>query len=210
MQIIYGGINELKIWHRDHYIEKVLKISEDITIQKYIRLIRDYHEYTYAHSVRVAAIACELGQRLGVEEEEQKRLCKAALLHDIGKIEIRKDILDKPERLTTEERKEINLHPLLGYKILERDIKIENEVKEVVLQHHERNDKTGYPSKLIESNISFFSKIVAVADVYDAMISRRVYKDPIPVNIVANYFIRSETLYDKRVINCLNSSIINT
>jgi putative nucleotidyltransferase with HDIG domain len=138
--------------------------------------VRSIDEYTYAHSLNVALLCSLLGSWLNLDESNIKRLTSCGLLHDIGKSKIPREILNKPEALTPAEFEEIKKHPTLGYKILEKNIAISKDVALGVLMHHEREDGSGYPLGLESSQISYYAKILAVVDVYDAMTSNRVYK----------------------------------
>jgi putative nucleotidyltransferase with HDIG domain len=131
--------------------------------------------YTRGHSERVARFALLCAEELGLDDEQRDIIRKAALLHDIGKIGIRDDVLNKPMKLTPEERAIISKHPSFGSEIL-GPIKFLSEVRQLVTHHHERWDGTGYPDGLKGQEIPIESRIVAVADAYDAMTSARAYR----------------------------------
>jgi len=135
-----------------------------------------YDDYTYSHSIRVAFYAMLIGKWIHMSESEMLELIQAGLLHDIGKVKIPKDILNKKSKLTDMEFMIIKQHSYIGYELLEDSDLVSDRVKEAVFMHHERNDGSGYPAALTDINISKYAKIIAVADVYDAMISNRPYK----------------------------------
>lgn len=131
--------------------------------------------YTHGHSYRVSVLAASLAREIKLSEVEIERVRLSALLHDVGKIGIREGILNKPGRLSTEEYAEIQAHPEIGARILDPV----NELKEVtrcVRYHHEAWDGTGYPGKLGAKEIPLESRVIAVADTYDAMTSDRAYR----------------------------------
>ena len=135
--------------------------------------------YTSGHSKRVAKYALELAKRMGKTKAEQKDICYAALLHDIGKIHIPDAIINKPSRLSDEEFSHIKLHPLSGYYIL-KDIDEIALIAQGAKWHHERYDGNGYPNGLAGKNIPEVARIIGVADAYDAMTSNRIYRNIMP------------------------------
>jgi PAS domain S-box-containing protein len=137
--------------------------------------------YTAGHEVRVAELACLIGERLGWDENVLVPLRTAALVHDVGKIAIPAEILSKPTRLTSVEFELIKAHPKAGYDIL-AGIAFEDHVAEVVLQHHERLDGSGYPAGLKAADILPAARVLAVADVVEAMVSHRPYRPARPVD----------------------------
>jgi HD-GYP domain-containing protein (c-di-GMP phosphodiesterase class II) len=135
--------------------------------------------YTFGHSERVARIAVELGRELSLQEEELSDIYLAGLLHDVGKIGVRDEILCKAGPLTVEEFEHLKQHVTIGYKIL-ADLKPIRSLLPGVLYHHERFDGKGYPDGLAGEDIPLLARILAVADAYDAMSTRRPYRDAIP------------------------------
>jgi len=119
----------------------------------------------------------------------------AALLHDIGKISITLDILNKPGKLTEEEMAVMKTHPTNGYQFLLQYSQLADDVKQGVLHHHERNDGSGYPEGLVENQISYYGKIIAIADIYDAMTTDRVYRKKLTPFQVAETLV--EEMYQK-------------
>ena len=152
-----------------------------------LHCIRDYDEMTYVHSVNVSLICNCFAKWLEMSESDTRTLTLGGLLHDIGKINIPRDILLKPDTLTNDEYEVVKTHTIRGYDIL-KDKKIDDKIKMISLQHHERFDKTGYPYGKSGDEIEPFAMIVAIADVYDAMTSDRVYRPRIcPFNVVQNF-----------------------
>lgn len=131
--------------------------------------------HTGGHSVRVAEYAEQIATRIGLPEEKVAALKEATLLHDIGKLGIPENILNKKEPLTLQEWKNIKSHPATGGKIL-KPVCLNEDMLTVVTGHHERYDGVGYPDGLAGEKISIYARIAAVADTYDAMTSSRAYR----------------------------------
>jgi HD-GYP domain-containing protein (c-di-GMP phosphodiesterase class II) len=131
--------------------------------------------YTYGHSLRVAQNCLTLAHHLGMNEDERYELELSALFHDIGKIGIPDNVLRKPERLTEEEFLIMKTHPEMSYSIL-KDFEGFEEVAINTLHHHERYDGKGYPHGLKAEEIPAFSRIILIADTFDAITSSRVYR----------------------------------
>jgi len=139
--------------------------------------------YTKGHSDRVAQYSVLIGKKMGLSEDEQKTLMVGGLFHDIGKIGVPDTILRKPDKLTDEEYSEIKNHPSIGAHIL-APATIFKEIIPIVKHHHEKYDGKGYPSQLAGENIPLFARIAAVADTFDAMTSKRTYRDELPLETV--------------------------
>ncbi|MBG7621612.1 HD-GYP domain-containing protein [Herbaspirillum sp. AP02] len=132
--------------------------------------------YTYMHSVAVCAMMISLSNQLGLPAAEREQAGMAGLLHDIGKMAVPLDILNKPGRLTDEEFATVRSHPVTGYGLLKELPGIGSATLDVSLHHHERMDGAGYPYQLAGERISIFARMGAVCDVYDAITSNRPYK----------------------------------
>lgn len=152
-----------------------LEMSYLNTIRAMVNAMEVNDEYTHGHSERVAVISLLLGNAIQLPKEEMDLLRIGALLHDLGKIGITTNILHKDKSLTDTEYDDIKLHPIKGLKIVE-PIGLSERVKNIILQHHERYDGSGYPFGINNSQIDFLAAIVSVADSFDAMISNRPYR----------------------------------
>jgi uncharacterized domain HDIG len=141
----------------------------------HINMVRRQDDYTFHHSVNVAIICGVLGKWLGYTGIELKDLILAGLLHDVGKTQIPLEILNKPGKLSPEEMEIMRLHTTRGYKLLHDKPEIPDGVIHGILQHHERFDGSGYPLGVCGDQIHPYAKIIAIADIYDAMTSDRVY-----------------------------------
>lgn len=140
--------------------------------------LRCFDGYTYAHSVNVAVIACIIGFGLKMNAESLEQLVMAGLLHDMGKLVIPPEILNKPGKLTNEEYEIMKQHSQNSYEIIKERWDISAQVKAAVLYHHENVDGSGYPDGIEGDGMTIFTKILHVADVYDALVSKRPYKNP--------------------------------
>jgi putative nucleotidyltransferase with HDIG domain len=158
---------------------------------------------TEGHSLRVSQLACLIGEKVGLTSEELDALKRGALLHDIGKIGISDTILHKPGKLTEDEWKVMRKHPDIGARIVER-IPFLQDCMPVVRYHHERWDGTGYPFGLKGENIPMFARIFAVADVFDALTSKRSYrKSSTPDDALAYLREQSNLLFDPHIVEAL-------
>lgn len=153
-------------------ILKESRINNIVTIR--IDVLHQYDQYTFNHSLRVAELAAQLAINMSCENKLINTIYIAALMHDIGKIYLPKNILNKPGLLTHEERMIVQSHSILGYLFLNQ-FTVFDHVKDIVLHHHERYDGNGYPSGLKKDRIPLGSRVIAVADTYDALTSERIY-----------------------------------
>ncbi|MFA6899849.1 MAG: HD-GYP domain-containing protein [Desulfurivibrionaceae bacterium] len=164
-------------------------------------------EYTHGHSFRVAKYALAIGEELGIDDQQLNDLEIAGYMHDLGKIGISELILGKPGKLTHEEFCLIQKHPVFTDKILQ-PIKLPIHILEGATQHHERMDGTGYPSGLVGTNISKFGRIIAVADVFDALTSKRPYREALPVEEALQTLCDGiDTLFDREMIIAFISAL---
>jgi len=145
------------------------------TIEAFIKSIEAKDRYTWGHSERVVEFALKIGIEMDIPRDKIELLKYAGFLHDIGKIVIDRYILNKPSSLSKEEFEEIQLHPSVGKKIVSQ-VKFLEEVGDIILHHHERWDGKGYPDKLKKNRIPLLSRILCVADAFDAMTSSRPYR----------------------------------
>lgn len=160
-----------------------------------------FDDYTFYHSVNVSILSLLMGVSIGLTEPELYRLGLGALLHDIGKVFIDKDILDKPGQLDENEMAEMRKHSMLGYEFLRDHSDLPVTAYVGVLQHHEKYDGSGYPYGLKGEEISKYARIIAVADVYDALNSDRPYRHAIlPSNAMEYIMGGSGTYFDPHCV----------
>ncbi len=132
--------------------------------------------YTLEHSWSVLKLSYELGKKAKLAEEDMENLLLGAVFHDIGKSLIPQDILNKPGKLTDEEFNIVKKHPELGYQFMKENSSLPKQALEIILDHHERIDGTGYPKNKKGDEISTLAKIVSICDVYNALATNRVYR----------------------------------
>ncbi len=164
-----------------------------------LNCMRGYDDLTYVHSMNVALICNMIAGWLNYSEADTYILTAAGLLHDIGKVKIPKEIISKPGKLTDSEYEIIKNHTMYGYEIL-KDCPIDERIKNAALMHHERYDGRGYPGGLRGNLIDETARIVAVADVYDAMTADRVYREGICPFDVIGYFQNEISVFDPRYL----------
>lgn len=160
----------------DEVDELIVELISNNNILGRLKQLEKRDDYTFNHSLDVCMLATMLGKWLGYSQIQLKQLSLAGIFHDIGKLKISDDVINKPGKLTKSEFEIIKKHPIYGYDILNETVGISKNVALGVLQHHERQDGSGYPYGLKEGEIHEFARIIAVCDIYDAMTSNRVYK----------------------------------
>jgi HD-GYP domain-containing protein (c-di-GMP phosphodiesterase class II)/CheY-like chemotaxis protein len=166
--------------------------------------LRTYDDYTYAHSVNVAMVSGLIGMGMNMDIEDLTSLVTAALLHDLGKLSIPPEILNKPERLTPDEYEIMKSHTVRSYELLSERWDISSQVRTAVLYHHENVDGSGYPNGLTGEEQTLFTKILHVADVYDALISKRPYKKPYSPYEATEYLMGGcGIMFDQHVVDVL-------
>lgn len=159
-------------------LEELKQTSEKLTEQTIFALsnaVEAKDRYTSGHSRRVAEYSAEIVKRMGWDEQRQREVYYAGLLHDVGKIRVSDSVINKKGRLNSEEYEEIKLHPMSGYYIL-KEISSISDFAEGARWHHERYDGTGYPNGLVGEDIPIVARVIGVADAYDAMTSNRSYR----------------------------------
>ncbi|NLT66350.1 MAG: HD-GYP domain-containing protein [Acidobacteria bacterium] len=163
--------------------------------------------YTHGHSFRVAKYAVSIGRQMGIDQEKLTDLEIAAYMHDLGKIGVPEAILSKAGKLTPQEFEQIKRHPLITDQILEA-IDLPAHIVDAAVQHHERLDGRGYPLGLQGEEISPFARIIAVADVFDALTTTRLYRDAMTVeDALTILYDGIDTEYDKQVVLALISTL---
>jgi HD-GYP domain-containing protein (c-di-GMP phosphodiesterase class II) len=159
---------------------QVDNIIDELTANSHVMIgisdLKSYDDYTYQHSVSVCVLAVMIGISHGYNRSQLEALGIGALLHDIGKITVPREILNKPGKLTDEEFTTIKKHPWEGFNIIKESGGLSLLSAHVALQHHERYDGKGYPRALAGDKIHEYGLITAVADVYDALVSDRPYR----------------------------------
>lgn len=167
-----------------------------------------YDDLTYMHSVNVTVLSVMMGVAMGLDNAKLKELGQSALFHDVGKTKVDPAIIKKPGRLTAEEFAQVKRHPVYGYELLGGSPDVPEIVRMSVLCHHENEDGTGYPAGVRGPNIPLYAKIIHVADVYDAMVSKRVYKERMnPADVLEHLMGGAGSTFDLRCVRALQSSV---
>lgn len=136
-------------------------------------------DYTFKHCIDVATMGMLVAKKVGMNDKDVQDIATAGLLHDLGKVEIPKEILNKPGKLTAEEYDIIKKHPIYGYNLIKSNNKLSDGTKQGILMHHEKIDGTGYPLGLKTSKIHTFGRLLSIVDVYDALVTKRPYRNEI-------------------------------
>ena len=190
-----GRANELEIELLKKE-RKNMRLLFEQTAEALANAIDAKDTYTHGHSTRVAEYSREIAKRAGLREEEVDEVYFSAMLHDVGKIGVPDTIINKEGRLTDEEYEIIKSHPVIGKQILS-SISQSPYLSIGAHYHHERYDGKGYPERLLGEDIPWIARIIAVADAYDAMTSKRSYRDPVPQHKVREELVKgSGTQFD--------------
>lgn len=184
--------------------------SKDISIFDMLHNMRSYNDATYTHCLNVALICNVFSDWLGFSEEDKKTATLCGLLHDIGKLMVPLDILNKPSKLTNEEYEIIKQHSLNGYKMLMR-LHATPSICNAALLHHEKCDGSGYPYGVDKKHIDRFSKMVTIADIYDAMTCARIYRGPLcPLHVIELFEDDGFQKYDTQYLLTFFSHVAQT
>lgn len=210
----------------NNVVEKNIQLDVDVLLKSSLDMIasgkgqlgildmlhnmRDFDDSTYAHGMNVALICNLLATWLKFSPEEVELATACGMLHDIGKLLIPHDIITKPGKLSDEEYAQIQKHPVAGYQLLLNQ-NVDDHVRYAALMHHERYDGTGYPMHLSGNQIDKFARIVAIADVYDAMTAARVYRGPLcPFRVIEIFESEGYQKYDTEYLLTFLDNVVNT
>lgn len=168
---------------QEHCVETILESTvtvdgavTELGFDAWMMAVAEHHSYTARHCMSVAGFASQWGATLGFSKADRPRFTEAALLHDVGKVVIPLEILDKPSRLTPEERSVIEIHPAEGLKILKKNPKVSQLAKDITFSHHELLDGSGYPNGISGDEISDPVRCSTIIDIYSALVDTRPYK----------------------------------
>lgn len=205
MKLSYAGLIEQNTpIDTDALLSAVSELyhSRSTTVEMFdmIYNMRTMKDAVYSHCLNVGLISRMIGRWLKFEKPDLNVLTLAGLMHDIGKLKIPGDVLEKPDALTDEEFNLIRQHPRFSYELL-KDQPLDDRIKNAALMHHERCDGSGYPTNLTQGSIDDFAMIVAIADVYDAMTATRSYRAPLcPFQVINIFEQEGFQKYDTRYI----------
>lgn len=172
--------------------------------------IRHLDDSTYAHSLNVSIIASIVGKWLHLSDKDQKVLTSCGLLHDIGKLLIPPEVLQKPGKLTSEEFDLIKQHTTYGYALL-KDKELDPRIKASALLHHEKADGSGYPLGKKRESLPFFSQIITIVDTYEAMTANRVYREGLcPFKVIKLYEEEGYAKYNVQILMTFIEKLVQT
>jgi HD-GYP domain-containing protein (c-di-GMP phosphodiesterase class II) len=210
VKVIKGVFNDLVLSKKLNYI-KILDLSEEIFSEinespNFNQVFNNF--YSIDDSINTAIYSMYIGKWLGLPFSQLKKVVQSGLLHDIGKSKIPNEVLNKKGPLNKEEVQIIQKYSFYGYEIVGQIPEIDPEVKEAVLLHHERMDGSGYPFSYVRSSIGLYARIVAIADVFDAMTSDRVYKKGVkPEEAFRMFKTTGSDLFDGRIVEVFLKNI---
>lgn len=183
-------------------VDDRLKATEVSTLIQCINSLRKMDDYLYAHSTNVAMLNGLIGRWMKLTEDQIHALIRTGLLHDLGKLRVPAEIMDKPGRLTPEEFEVVKKHPADSCEIMTESGETDEDILKGVRGHHERMNGTGYPDGLLGDEISLFARITAISDVYDAMVAERPYRDRTsPFEILSEFATSRFSNLDMRIID---------
>lgn len=198
----------------EELLNHALKIATDVNghvhLLDMLHNMREYDDSTFSHCLNVGLICYIFANWLKLSQEEVELATACGLLHDIGKLQVSIDIIQKPGKLTNAEFMEMQKHPAAGYKLLLSQ-HVDDNISNAALMHHERCDGSGYPFNLCEKQINKYAKIVAIADVYDAMTSARVYRDALcPFKVIEIFEEEGFRKYDVNYIITFLENVVTS
>lgn len=197
-------------WLLHNTLSLLYQNGQSVNILDMLMNVRDYDDSTYTHCINVALICHIFSNWLMFSPEEQKIATLCGLFHDIGKLAVSKEIIQKPSRLTSEEFDKVKHHSLAGYEILSH-YDIDAHVRNAALMHHEKCDGSGYPHGLKGSQIDKYAKMVTIADIYDAMTSNRVYRDAVcPFDVIKQFEDEGFQKYDTKYILVFLENVVTS
>jgi HD-GYP domain-containing protein (c-di-GMP phosphodiesterase class II) len=206
------GVDALRRGDIDGTLDVAKLIVEQILQSSGVSLdlmdLRNYDDYTYRHCVNVSVISSIIGLQMGLSHIEMEELACASIFHDLGKVLIETDILNKPSKLTRSEFDIIKEHSRHSFNLLKNHWNISSKTRISVLHHHENEDGTGYPKGLKGDQIPLYSKIIHVADVYDALTSKRPYKNPYARAEALEYLMGGcDCMFDSKVVHAFKKAV---
>ena len=210
----------------NNVVERNLELDVDALLQDTLNMInitagwpgvldmlhnmRIFDDSTFAHSMNVGLICNVMSKWLKLTPEQVEMATACGLFHDIGKLKVPRDIITKPGKLDAHEYVQIQRHPILGYQLLQKQ-KVNDHIRNAALMHHERSDGSGYPMRLSGNQIDPFARIVAIADLYDAMTAARVYRGPMcPFRVIEIFEQDGFQKYDVEFLLVFLENVVNT
>lgn len=191
-----------------HDIANEIQGTDQSIMLRCVNMINAVDQYLYTHCVNVATLNGLIGRWLNLSNEDITLLIQCGLVHDVGKLKIDSQILNKKGKLTAEEFDEIKKHPVFSHEILLQSGETNPVILNAVLQHHEKPNGTGYPKGLDLNKISLFARITSVSDVYDAMVSKRCYKEAsTPFQVLEQFKTNRFSGLDLEIVNVFLANV---
>lgn len=156
--------------------QHILEATKDTSLDGWTDTLRQHHNYTFRHSMHVTGTVSIFAQSIGIGGRDLEHLTAGGMLHDVGKAQISNELLNKPGKLSDEEWEILRQHPDNARAILETDVGLAPEIADIAIHHHEALDGSGYPSGLKGAQVNDFVRLVAIADIYSALLDKRAYK----------------------------------
>ena len=184
--------------------------SSSLSIFSMLSTLKNYDDSTFNHSLNVALICNIMGQWLKLPKEDINLLTSCGLLHDVGKLLIPEEIICKPGKLSDSEYATIKTHSKLGYELL-KNKNVDQHIQYAALMHHEKCDGTGYPLGLKGHQIDWCAKIVTIADIYEAMTAKRVYRGPLsPFTVISSFEQDGLQKYEPKYLLLFLENVVNS
>lgn len=203
---VFSNIKTEKIKKMVDLILDELLYHRDIMVN--LSDIKAVDEYTFSHSVNVCILSLITGIKMGLDQLKLRDLGIGALLHDIGKAAVPEEILKKPAELTDKEFDIMKQHTVLGFEMLRQNLEISTTSAFVAIGHHERYNGSGYPRGIKGEEIHLFARIVATADIFDALTSDRIYKRKMPTHEAVDYMNTiGKDYFDTEILRCFLKNI---
>ena len=191
-------------------LQTITNANGQLGIMDMLHNMREYDDSTFAHSMNVALICNVFAKWLKLNDEETELATACGLLHDMGKILVPKEIIAKSGKLSAAEYASIQKHPVRGYELLYAQ-NVDPHICNAALMHHERSDGSGYPCRLSGNQIDPYARMVAIADVYDAMTAARVYRGPLcPFRVIELFESEGYQRYDVQYLLVFLENVVNT
>jgi len=198
-------------------VRKLAGSARDITLaletdglDSWLSAVQCHHSHTYCHTMMVAGHAVSFSRALGMAEQDQYLMGLGGLVHDLGKVKIPLSILDKPGKLTPQERQLVNKHPVHSREIMATRNELPKAVVDMALWHHEFIDGTGYPDGLSGSQISKRVRLITIVDIYSALTEKRTYKDSVPPSKALAIMADMEGKLDAGLLSKFRSLVLNS
>ena len=194
----------------DEAISMIAEDHKEFNVFDIVHNMRQSSDITYAHSINVAMLCHTIAKWLNMSEEEATLAFTCGILHDIGKLRVPNEIINKTDKLTKEEYELLKTHPIEGYNML-KELPIDKHIKNAALMHHERSDGSGYPIGMKGADIDKYARIVAIADVYEASTAPRVYRKGLsPFEVFEMFEKEGIQKYDTHMIMTFMEKLADT